>query len=159
MVGFARRRTGSSTLADEIAAEVVEQAWRSLDGLDDPERFRPWLMRMTANRLVDRHRSDDRRRRREVLADATGRPLRRAEDPAEVVVRPDVDDIALRRALDRLGPDQQEVIMLRFHADLSPADAALALGISPSAAGVRLHRAIAALRAELAAPNGGDADD
>ncbi len=159
MVGLARRRTGSSALADEVAAEVVERAWRSLDGLDDPERFLPWLMRMTAHRLVDRHRSDERRRRREVLADATVRPLRRPEDPAELVIRPDVDDVALRRALGRLGPDQQEVIMLRFHADLSPTDAALALGISPSAAGVRLHRAIAALRGELAALTGSDADE
>ena len=83
--------------------------------------------------------------------------MRSSGDPAEAADLPGgLAPETLRLALGRLSATHQEVIMLRFHADLAPADAAHALGVTPSAAGVRLHRAIAALRHELADANGLD---
>lgn len=158
VVRFAERRTGSPSVADDVAVEVFERAWRSIDSLDDPDRILPWLLRIAARSLVDRHRSEDRRRRREVRADQAVTALRPSTDPAELVIDAGgVEADTLRRALDRLSGTHQEIVMLRFHADLTPAEAAAALGITTSAAGVRLHRALAAVRLELA--RGGTADE
>lgn len=149
-MALVRRRTGSASLGDDVAAEVFEHAWRSIDSLDDGNRVAGWLMRSAIRRVIDRHRSDDRRRLREIRADRAVRPLRPPDDPAEAVAGDTgVDDTRLREALDRLAPMHQEVIMLRFHSDLEPAAAADALGVSASTAGVRLHRAMKALRREL----------
>ena len=70
----------------------------------------------------------------------------------------DVDDGALvLRALATLPDRHQEVISLRYLADLSPAETARALGIEKSHVAVRLHRAMTALRAAITAadPPGG----
>jgi RNA polymerase sigma-70 factor (ECF subfamily) len=69
-----------------------------------------------------------------------------AEEPAyedeERRVRRDV----VRAGLERLDPRQRELILLKFHAQLSNAELAKVLGCSVSNAGTRLCRAVERLR-------------
>jgi RNA polymerase sigma-70 factor (ECF subfamily) len=55
------------------------------------------------------------------------------------------------RAFARLTPDQRAILTLVFYRDLTVPQAADAIGIRLGTAKSRLHRALAALRAALAA--------
>ncbi|HEY4094863.1 MAG TPA: RNA polymerase sigma factor, partial [Baekduia sp.] len=54
--------------------------------------------------------------------------------------------------LDTLPPSQREAVRLRVLEDLEYAEVAAQLGTSPSAARVRVHRGLSALRARLRTP-------
>jgi RNA polymerase sigma-70 factor, ECF subfamily len=59
--GVLRRRQD----AEDVAQEALAKAFQSQATLRDPDRFRPWLVRITWRRAVDRRRSEVRRERRE----------------------------------------------------------------------------------------------
>ncbi len=67
--------------------------------------------------------------------------MRGGEDFADVERR-----AAVRDALVALPLREREVVLLKFHGQLSNAELARALGISESNAGTRLHRALSRLR-------------
>ncbi len=147
-----QRRTGSVTLADDVTAAAFERAWRSLD--DVAERgigFRPWVFRIAMNELIDVQRSASRRSQREarhghgaVASSTLDHPESFADVGASGIP---VEDV--RNAINSLSNGHQEVISLRWFADLEPAEIAATLGISKGAVAVRTHRAMAALRAAL----------
>jgi RNA polymerase sigma-70 factor (ECF subfamily) len=64
---------------------------------------------------------------------------------------PLADRDEIERAFQRLTQDQRTVLTLVYFADLSLADAAVALGIPIGTTKSRLHHALIALRAALAA--------
>lgn len=55
------------------------------------------------------------------------------------------EGIAVRRALNAMSPDHREVLVLRYFADLTERDTALALGVAPGTVKSRTSRALAAL--------------
>lgn len=59
--GVLRRRQD----AEDVAQEALAKAFLSHRALRDPDRFRPWLVRITWRRALDRRRSEVRRERRE----------------------------------------------------------------------------------------------
>jgi RNA polymerase sigma-70 factor (sigma-E family) len=61
------------------------------------------------------------------------------------------EGIAVRRALNAMSPDHREVLVLRYFADLSERDTALALGVAPGTVKSRTSRALAALAPLVAA--------
>lgn len=61
-------------------------------------------------------------------------------------------DGKLLAAVRQLPVRQQQVIILRVFFDLDARATAQALGIAPGTVGVHLHRALAALRAQISAP-------
>ncbi len=151
---FAQRRSRSADIADDVVATTFEKAWRSLArlGADDGDRFRPWVFRIAANELASHFRSQGRRTRREQLAAV--RDGQGEAGPAGGQPDPDVpadDGSVVLEALATLPDRHQEVISLRYLADLSPAETARALGIEKSHVAVRLHRAMTALRAAITA--------
>ena len=147
-----QRRTGSAAVADDVTAAAFERAWRSLG--DVAERgmgFRPWVFRIAMNELIDVRRSTGRRTQREeehghgAVASST---LDRPESTTDAgVAGIPVEDV--RSAIGTLSSSHQEVISLRWFADLEPSEIAATLGISKGAVAVRTHRAMAALRAAL----------
>lgn len=134
---------GDAAAADDVVQEAMVQAWRSLPGLRDPQRFEAWLRRLVVNRCLN-HRRAARR-----LDRAVGRlrPAFSSPGPERGVSERD----ELGRALRRLPPEQRAILALRYGHDLSGAAIAESLGIAPGAARSRLHSAVTALRAALAA--------
>ena len=49
MMLVAYRRSGSVDDIDDVVQEALYRAYRKLDTLDDPTRFKSWTMRITAN--------------------------------------------------------------------------------------------------------------
>lgn len=134
VTAYARRR--GSADADAIAAETMTIAWRRLADIpkDDP---RPWLYATARNLvLAEARRAARRTRLRE--ADA----FFPAPDLAEL-------DPQLDAAMRALGPADREALLLVAWEELSPAQAAHALGVSATAFRVRLLRARRRLRAHL----------
>lgn len=115
---------------DDVVAEVFTVAWRSLDRI--PAEALPWLLGVARNVVLHRHRAAGRRAALDVRLRGE-----RAPDPAVV----DADASPVLAALAALGARDREVVMLVCWEGLSPAEAAVALGVSTPAVRVRLHRA------------------
>ncbi len=143
---FCMRRCGSREAAEDITAVTFERALRGLHSFRwERGGFGAWLFRIAANELVDHHRSTA-RARSERGQRAQGRLFAAAAQEPDVRDEP-VDE--LRRALSTLNSRYQQVLTLRYLADLDPAEAAAACGLSSAHFAVVLHRARAALRKRL----------
>jgi RNA polymerase sigma factor (sigma-70 family) len=137
-------------LRDEYAAQDAVQdafieAWRSLPGLREPDKFDAWMRRL----LVRACFKGARRRRR---ADAVEIRLTPGDEPAIAGIERDLDiHDQLERGLARLSADQRAVVVLVYYLDLPLADAAQAMGVPVGTAKSRLNRATSALRAAIEA--------
>jgi RNA polymerase sigma-70 factor (ECF subfamily) len=129
--------TRSAADADEVTAEVFERALRSWRA--EPERVEAWLL-LTARRLA----TDRWRRARRLLAILPRLTASGRTDAGEAQTEFWTWFDALSRVLtDR----QREVLVLRYHRDLTDADIAVVLGISESGVRSLVARALDALRA------------
>ena len=139
-------------LRDEYAAqdavqETFIEAWRSLPGLREPDRFDAWTRRLLVRACFRGARRTSRVRAVEIQ-------LTPADEPA---VPDGGTHLAIRdqleRGLARLPQEQRAVVVLVYYLDLPLADAAEALGIPLGTTKSRLNRATSALRAALDADN------
>jgi RNA polymerase sigma-70 factor (ECF subfamily) len=122
--------------ADDVLSEVFLQVARSLpafDGSDD--EVRRWIFTIARNRVVDDYR---RRARRPRLS-------RRAVPEKSTEVDLDPIDPDLVEALAQVTPEQREVVLLRFVADLPLEEVAAVTGRSVGAVKSMQHRALAEL--------------
>ena len=134
-------------LAQDAAQEALVKAWRDLPTLRDVEKFDAWLYR-----LAIRSCADVGRRRQRWRAEVT---ILRAE-PSEADRSAELADRdQLERGLRRLTDAQRSILVLRFYVGLPPDELADALDIPVGTAKSRLHYAIEALRASLAADDRG----
>jgi RNA polymerase sigma-70 factor (ECF subfamily) len=126
--------------AEEVTATAFERAFRKQRSFN-PRRGsqRAWLFGIARNAALDELR---RRRRIAALADEPPDDLAVPEGEAEAAER----RATVRTALAGLEPRDRELIALKFHAGLDNAEIAKVLGISPSNAGTRVHRALTRLR-------------
>jgi RNA polymerase sigma-70 factor, ECF subfamily len=144
VLAYALRRLGQRSAAEDVAAQTFAIAWRRLSAL--PVDPLPWLLGVT--RQVIRNETRSARRRFRLLGRITGQdPPRAARDPAEPVA----ERSAIVTALGRLGEGQREVLRLAAWEGMDARRAAAALGCSPAAYTLRLHRARRRLAKELAA--------
>ena len=127
VANYARRR--GSADPEGVAAEVMTLAWRKLDSIpaDNP---RPWLF-VTARNLVMAER-----RRSARFADLDPEALESRDVPLA-----DTGDAEVTAALLELCALDREALLLVAWDELTPAQAATTLGISPVAFRVRLFRA------------------
>src|SRR3954451_738281 len=140
VTAYARRR--GSHDAEGLAAEVMTIAWRRLADVPGDDA-RPWLYATARNLLLE----EVRKRSRTVSNAREG-----------VVPAPELEEIdpELRAALLALSALDREALLLVAWEDLTPAQAARALGINATAFRVRLQRARRRLRDRLgeSAPGG-----
>jgi len=129
VLAYLLHRTDRET-AQDVLQEVFVTAFRKLDDLPEPPIG--WLLG-TARRLLANSNRGARRRDELALRVAGNRP---AEPPDD-----DPAAAAVAEALGQLGANDREVLTLSAWYGLTGEEAAEALGCSPSAYGVRLHRA------------------
>jgi RNA polymerase sigma-70 factor (ECF subfamily) len=125
--------------AEDVTALAFERAYRRR-AVFNPARgsARGWLFTIARNAALDELRR--RRRAASLLGDLpAAEPSYEDEDGR---ARRD----AVRVGLEQLDPRQRELILLKFHAQLSNAELAKVLGCTVSNAGTRLCRALERLR-------------
>jgi RNA polymerase sigma-70 factor (ECF subfamily) len=132
--------------AEDAVQEAWVDVWRGLPTFDARRPFRPWLLALVANRC----RKAVRRKEFQTidLAAADADALAAADDLADGAVRREAN-AELRTVLLTLPREQQQVLALRFFADLELAEIGLVMGIPLGTVKSRLHRALAAARARL----------
>ena len=147
---FVARRVGGVEQAADLTADVFVRAIESADRYD-PSLGPPgaWLTGI-ARHVVAAHLRDAGRQAAATRRIDT-RPLLDEDSAARVAERIDAEAPAraLFRSLQDLPDGQRAVVELVAVDGLCVADAARALGISPTAARVRYHRARQALRRTL----------
>lgn len=125
-------------VADDVAQEAFQRAFRALPEYDPTRQFGPWLHRIVVNRALDVVR----RERRFV-------PLHEREEDRAEALEDTSRDPELLGAVARLDPDRRVLIALRYWLDYSPPEIAELLGLPVGTISSRLSRALAELRTIL----------
>jgi RNA polymerase sigma-70 factor (ECF subfamily) len=136
--------TGSQAESEELVQETLLAAYDSFGQFRAEGSVRAWLFGI-ARRICGRH--TEMRTRREArlkLVHDTGRAL----DAGELALARERAERA-RAALAKLKPSEREAVVLRYEADLSFRELAVACGVDEAAARKRVSRALARMRADL----------
>jgi RNA polymerase sigma-70 factor (ECF subfamily) len=148
VLAYATRRCTSREDALDVTAETFLVAWRRRTEMPTgPEDARAWLFGVARGCLANLARSDRRwQRLGQRLAD--NMDVTALPDPARIH-EGRADTRQVRQALDALSADDRELVTLTTWEGLTPAQAGGVLGLTPTAARSRLHRARLRLRAAL----------
>ena len=121
---------------EDLLGEVFLQVARDLRAVrGDQVAVRRWVFTLARNRVID----DARRRSRRPVTTGGAVPERAGPDREEPL------DPSLLSAIDRLTPDQREVVLLRFVADLPIEAVARITGRTAGAVKALQHRALVQL--------------
>ena len=140
--------TGCPEDARDVTQEAYLRAFRGLDGFRSDARFTTWMYRITANAAMTHAGRSRKHRHDELDDDAPIVDLRTEHDPALVADAGDMRD-RLIAALGDLPPRLRSVVVLRDVYELPHEAIAEELGITVTAAKVRLHRARHRLRLQV----------
>ena len=150
--------------SDVVQDVLLEASQRLADYIRDSKMpFHLWLRQLAKDRVIDMHRRHRGAQRRSVdrerplaspeFADRSSIDLAaqlpdRELTPAAANIRRELEHRFLR-ALDDLTDEEREIILMRHYEQLGNSEVALALGITPPAAGMRYIRALRRLRGIL----------
>ena len=145
---LAFRLTGNEEDARDVVQETYLRTYRSIGRFRGDAQFSTWLYRITANCAASASARSARHRHAELAPDAPVLDPRADHDPAQHVDATTLR-VRLEAAIAELPPRLRQVIVLRDVYELPHDQIAAELGISESAAKVRLHRARRMLRERL----------
>jgi RNA polymerase sigma-70 factor (ECF subfamily) len=141
--------------AEDVVQEAYVRAFTHLDQFEGRARFATWLSRIALHEALARVRRGRRFAalpEEETLSDL---PVTARSGPEDRAANRELA-VALAAAVDALPESHRAVFVLREVEGLSTAETAEVLGLSQPNVKVRLHRARAALRADLERRLGGE---
>ena len=144
-LAFVERRVGSRDEAEDILQEAFVRSLDRASSLRDSASATAWFYRVLRNSLTDYYRRQDSR----------GRAITRLTAETDATVEPDAELEAVVCAcilslVETIKPEYGAAIRRVDLEGVSVRDYAEESGITPSNAGVRLHRAREALRKQVA---------
>ena len=135
-------RLGDQQLAEDLTSQVFV---RFLDVHASPDNAAAFLYRIAHNLIVDYVR------RRQPLQLPEDSPSGDRDDPA-YLAELEMERVLLRRAIARLTPEQQQVIVLKFLEGMTNEEVARIVDKPVGAVKALQHRGLAALRDLLVQP-------
>ncbi len=157
LLAVARRLLRSEEDARDAVQDAFISAFRAIDRFEGGSRLSTWLHRIVVNAALMKLRSQQRKPETSI-EDLLPRFLEDghfAEPPAEwqqsadhALERRETREL-VRQAIDGLPAHYPTVLLLRDIEGLDTAETAEALGVTPNAVKIRLHRARQALRGQL----------
>jgi RNA polymerase sigma-70 factor (ECF subfamily) len=164
------RRVDASDIVQDVLIEANQRLTEYLTKPDMP--FHLWLRHLAQDRIIDTHRRHRLAQRRSIDRE---QPIARpawAEESSASLVQHLIDHertpaseamIAelrhrLAEAIDQLGEDDREIILMRHQELLSNQETATVLGLTEAAASMRYLRAVRRLRAVLVPETEGSAE-
>ena len=147
-------------LAEDLTHEIFLKLHRRLDRLDPERDPSPWVFTVAANAVRDhfRRRSTHVQRESVDVTEMACPPAASAPGADESLIT-DEDHRRVNRALDRLSPDDRQVILLREWEGLDLPTIARLLDIRPDAARQRWSRAVRRLGDAYRALGSEEVDD
>jgi RNA polymerase sigma factor, sigma-70 family len=145
---LAIRLTGNEEDARDVVQDAYLRAWKGIGSFRGDAQLSTWLYRITAN-AASTHMSRRRRLRTEPLLPGLDPAELRHEVQPEAMTETNLDLERIAQAVDELPVKLRSVVVLRDIYGLPHDAIAEELGISVSAAKVRLHRARKRLRDEM----------
>jgi RNA polymerase sigma-70 factor (ECF subfamily) len=136
---------GDHSLAEDAVQEAWLDVWRAIPRFQLGRPFRPWLLCIVAHRA----RKQTRRRVPTWLPLTSAILAGHATDPPFAPWTWPGPADTLGAALRTLSPEQQQVLALRYFADLDLAEIARLTGVPVGTVKSRLHRALGSLRTQL----------
>jgi RNA polymerase sigma-70 factor (ECF subfamily) len=157
LLAVARRLMRNEEDARDCLQDAFLSAFRSIDGFEAEAKLGTWLHRIVVNACLMRLRA--RKRKPEELTDPQLMefdrygfrigPTEMAPTSADELLEREEVREQVRKGIDDLPENYRIVLVLRDIEELSTAETAEMLGMTPSAVKVRLHRARLALRKQL----------
>jgi RNA polymerase sigma-70 factor, ECF subfamily len=136
---FLHKLLGRADQVDDLSQEIWADVVRDLPRLNDPGAFLPWFYRIARNRAYRLFRG---RREAADSLDLVEPNLAAAEEPEFSAE----DARAVHAALDQLGPEHREALMLRFMEEMSYEQIAAVAGCQVGTVRSRIHNAKRQLR-------------
>lgn len=132
--------------AEDVAQETMVMAWQKLDQLDDPRRFRAWVLQIARRRALNFRRDES--ARRELPLDAAA-PVASGEATDRETLRHDLR-ARLLGAMDGLTDEERTVLLLHDLDGLKHREIAASLDLPAGTVRYHLFNARRAVRARLA---------
>jgi RNA polymerase sigma-70 factor (ECF subfamily) len=140
---------GNRADAEEAVQDAFLRAWRFRDSLSAVPSIKPWLYRVVVNACYSKLRTEVPHRDRRASDEPLGVLPEGGEGPETRAEQGEVADTVLA-ALARLPVSLRVPVVLRYYADLSERNIALAIGRRPGTVKSRLHEARRRLAADPA---------
>ena len=149
-------RVNSTQIAEDLTSTVFEKALTNFGKYSSNKAsFSTWLFSITRNVIIDHYREQGRRRTVSLEEVTVEKPVASKDlSPVEELEKRE-EQQRLNACLARLSQEDQEIISLKFGAELNNRQIARMLGLSESNVGTRLYRAIRKLRDSFQEPENG----
>jgi RNA polymerase sigma factor (sigma-70 family) len=135
-------RIGDTREAEDVTAQIFLAALEGLQRRREDGHFAAWLFTIARNKVVEHHR----RARHEPLDESLLPPLHM---DMELTVEKSQRGERLLRLIQALAEDEQELIFMRYVAELSFAEIAVSLRKKEDAVKKMLYRLIARMKVEM----------
>ena len=143
LYGTAVLMTGNRAVPEEMVQEAFLSAWRGVGGFERGRPVKPWLMRVLVNGVLAH------KRKRTVPTI----PMTDSDQPGSPSSPDQLDALesraVVRQALAKLDAQQQQVVVLKYFAELTVPEIARSIGTKEGTVKSRLHRALGRLREHL----------
>ena len=143
--GFVGSRLGDPASVEDVVQNVLLSIHRARHTYRPERRFEPWFWTIARNAITDAQRARTSRQRREQPLD----DYEAAVEAEEAVEAGLSLSPGLTRAMEALPANQRQAVELLHLHQLSVAEAAVRVGVTPGALKVRAHRGYRALRGIL----------
>jgi RNA polymerase sigma-70 factor (ECF subfamily) len=141
--------TGDTHHAEDLLQETLLTAFRTLSQLENPERFRPWLLKIAQNAAIDAVRRDTRKKRTPIPELVKLRQdSMEIQPPAAIVEKEDLRQKVLE-VLRSLPEEYRLPLTLRYLLGADYDTIQGQLGLTNGSLRGLLHRGMERLRAEM----------
>ncbi|MFC2036194.1 RNA polymerase sigma factor [Chloroflexota bacterium] len=141
---YVQYKVSNMQLAEDLTSTVFEKTLINFSKYSkDKAKFSTWLFSIARNTIIDHYRVQS--KREAISLEETAELSSEIMSPDEELVKKE-DLKKLRANLPRLSSKEQEIIALKFGAELNNRQIAERLNLSESNVGTKLYRAIRKLR-------------
>jgi RNA polymerase sigma-70 factor (ECF subfamily) len=142
---FVLKRIGQKEATEDVVSATFMKVFTGLKVFEakNNHSFAAWVYRIASNKLTDYYRSQGRRPVVDIASVAE--PEDESQDPEADFVRR-LNKSIVEKILSRLSVRDQQVLQLKFFAELDNIEIAQALGTKPNNVGVWLYRALKRFR-------------
>ena len=147
---FAARRLGNWSAAEDVAQEALRVGLEAIraERIESTDALGGFLFSTAVNLCMHRGRSASREKRAlERLASPAEEP-KTGDDPLDALLSSE-RQACVREALDRLEPDERQLLEMTYRDELSADAIGRRVGATPGTVRVRRHRALRRLAALL----------